>query len=99
LTVLDKVDATTENVTFSYSVNDGEYKEFDMYETQYLKVEEGKTTTVSIKIHVVNTARNASMNGTIDWELMVDSGAYDVQEQEKLAETESVKTNETVEIA
>lgn len=95
LSVVDKENTQTNNIAFYYSIDGEEYKEFEMQKAQYLKMEKGTTTAVSIKIHIINTACNANMSGTINWNLTVDSGAYDVQ-QAKIVEMENLTTNNVV---
>lgn len=81
LTVADNEDTQTKNIDFYYSIDGGEYEKFDIDKVKYLKMEEGKTTIVSIKIHIVNTACDASMTGEINWALSVDSLGYDAQQE------------------
>ena len=57
------------NIEFSYALNDGAYSD-EM--SMPIEVTPDHSTTYSIKLHIANTARNASLSGSLNWALTKD---------------------------
>ncbi len=90
LSIADVGETPSENIAFYYSINGDDYEEIAINRVQNVKMEGGETTTVSIKIHIVNVNCDAKMSGAINWNLTNDSSAYDIQ-QAKIANLDSVE--------
>lgn len=68
------------NIQISYSIDGKTFDVCGMNNLQIVEVKAGETTIVSIKVHIINTASDANMNGAINWDLTTDSSAYLAQQ-------------------